>query len=165
MHRSSAPLACRRLRPPHSQGMPELIREPDIVAVLKDSPVVAVLGAHQEPHRPAFYVPDYLHEQGYRIIPVNPQLAGQTLWGEPVRARLTDLTEPIDLVDVFRRPDALDDHLEDFLAMRPPPRVIWFQLGIRNDPVASALVSRGIDVVQDRCTLADHRRFRRAGLL
>ncbi len=142
--------------------MAELIREAEIVNVLERSRVVAVLGAHKEPHRPAFYVPDYLHEQGYRVLPVNPQLAGQTLWGEPVRARLTDLTEPVDVVDVFRRPAALDDHLDDFLAM---PGVIWFQLGIRNDRVAAALVARGLDVVQDRCTLADHKRFRRAGLL
>jgi len=145
--------------------MAELSREEEIVAVLARSRVVAVLGAHHEAQRPAFYVPDYLHEQGYRILPVNPGLVGQTLWGEPVRARLTDLDEPIDLVDVFRRSQAIDDHLDDFLAMRPSPSVVWFQLGIRNDRVAAALVARGMDVVQDRCTLADHRRFRRAGLL
>ncbi|HWM84680.1 MAG TPA: CoA-binding protein [Kofleriaceae bacterium] len=145
--------------------MAELSREEEIVAVLARSRVVAVLGAHHEAQRPAFYVPDYLHEQGYRILPVNPGLVGQTLWGEPVRARLTELDEPIDLVDVFRRSQAIDDHLDDFLAMRPSPSVVWFQLGIRNDRVAAALVARGMDVVQDRCTLADHRRFRRAGLL
>jgi hypothetical protein len=145
--------------------MAELIREADIVNVLERSRVVAVLGAHREPHRAAFYVPDYLHGQGYRVLPVNPQLTGQTLWGEPVRARLTDLTGPVDLVDVFRRPDALDDHLDDFLAMRPAPGAIWFQLGIRNDRVAAALVAAGLDIVQDRCTLADHKRFRRSGLL
>jgi predicted CoA-binding protein len=145
--------------------MAELIRDPDIVSVLARSRVVAVLGAHRETHRPAFYVPDYLHEQGYRVLPVNPQLPGETLWGEPVLARLTDITEPVDLVDVFRRPDAIDGHLDDFLAMRPVPGVIWFQLGIRNDRVAAALVARGFDVVQDRCTLADHKHFRRGGLL
>lgn len=145
--------------------MAELTREQDIVEVLERSRVVAVLGAHHEMQRPAFYVPDYLHQQGYRVIPVNPQLAGDNLWGEKVRANLAELDEPIDLVDVFRRPDALDDHLAEFLAMRPAPRVIWFQLGIRNDRVAARLVAAGIDVVQDRCTLADHKRFRRSGLL
>jgi uncharacterized protein len=149
----------------HSAGMAELIREPDILNVLERSRVVAVLGAHREAHRPAFYVPDYLHQHGYRVVPVNPGLVGQTLWGEPVRAHLTELGEAVDLVDVFRRPAAIDDHLADFLAMRPAPRVVWFQLGIRNDRVAAALVAAGIDVVQDRCTLADHRRFRRAGHL
>jgi uncharacterized protein len=153
---------CRRA---HSGQMAELIREADIVNVLERSRVVAVLGAHREPHRAAFYVPDYLHGQGYRVLPVNPQLAGQTLWGEPVVARVTDLAEPVDLVDVFRRPDALDAHLDELLAMKPAPGAIWFQLGIRNDRVAAALVAAGLDVVQDRCTLADHKRFRRSGLL
>jgi predicted CoA-binding protein len=133
--------------------------------VLARSRVVAVLGAQLASHLPAHYVPDYLHRQGYRILPVNPNHVGQALWGEPFRAHLGELTEPVDLVDVFRRPDALDDHLADFLAMRPPPRTVWFQLGIRNDRVAAALAAAGIDVVQDRCTLADHRRFRQAGLL
>jgi len=145
--------------------MAELTREADLVAVLERSRVIAVLGAHRERSRPAFYVPDYLHDQGYRVLPVNPGLAGETLWGEPVRSNLAELTEAVDLVDVFRRPEALDDHLADFLAMRPAPAVVWFQLGIRNDRVAAQLVARGLDVVQDRCTLADHRRFRASGLL
>ena len=131
---SIGPQSLAHVRPrAHSHQMAELIREVDIVNVLERSRVVAVLGAHHEPHRAAFYVPDYLHGQGYRVLPVNPQLAGQTLWGEPVVGRVTDLTEPVDLVDVFRRPDALDDHLDELLAMKPAPGVIWFQLGIRND--------------------------------
>jgi len=145
--------------------MAELHRESDLVAVLVRSRVVAVLGAHREFHRPAFYVPDYLHQQGYRILPVNPVLVGETLWGEPVRGSLAELREPVDFVDVFRRPEALGDHVADFLAMQPLPKVAWFQLGIRNDRVAAALSERGIDVVQDHCALADHRRFRAAGLL
>jgi uncharacterized protein len=145
--------------------MAELVREPDILRVLESARVVAVLGAHRETHRPAFYVPDYLYRQGYRVLPVNPGLVGETLWGEPVRGNLTEVGEAVDLVDVFRRPEAIDDHLADFLAMQPVPRVVWFQLGIRNDKVAAALVARGFDVVQDRCTLADHKRFRREGKL
>jgi predicted CoA-binding protein len=88
---------------------------------------------------------------------VNPGLAGQQLFGEPVRAALTDITEPIDLVDVFRRPDALPAHVDEIIAARP--RAVWFQLGIRNDAVAQQLEAAGIEVVQDRCTLADHRRW------
>ncbi len=133
--------------------------------VLARSRVVAVLGAQRDAYLPAHYVTDYLHRHGYRILPVNPVHLGHTLWGEPFRAHLTELTEPVDLVDVFRRPDALDDHLADFLAMQPHPRTVWFQLGIRNDRVAAALAAAGIDVVQDRCTKADHARFRQSGLL
>lgn len=133
--------------------------------VLARSRVVAVLGAQRDPHLPAAYVPEYLYQQGYRILPVNPNHVGEVLWGEPFRAHLGDLTEPVDIVDVFRRAEHLDGHLADFLAMRPPPRAVWFQLGIRNDRVAAALAAAGIDVVQDRCTKADHVRFRQAGLL
>lgn len=133
--------------------------------VLARSRVVAVLGAQRAPHLPAHYVPDYLHQNGYRILPVNPSHVGHVLWGEPVRARLDELSEPLDMVDVFRRAERLDDHLPELLALRPLPRVVWFQLGIRNDRVAAGLAAAGIDVIQDRCTMADHRRFRHAGLL
>jgi uncharacterized protein len=137
--------------------MAELTTDRQIVEVLRDARTIAVLGAHSEPSRPAFYVPDYLHAQGYRILPVNPQLAGQTLWGQTVRESLADLGEPVDLVDVFRRPDLLPGHLGEIRAMMPRPRLVWLQLGIRNDAFARAVEALGIDVVQDRCTLADHR--------
>lgn len=146
-------------------GMAELTREADLVQVLGRSRVVAVIGAHSDAARPASYVPEYLHGQGYRILPVNPALVGQTLWGEPVVASLTELEGPIDLVDVFRRSDALPGHMDELLTMDPARTTIWFQLGIRNDEVASVLIEKGYDVVQDRCTLADHRRFRASGLL
>lgn len=130
--------------------------------VLRDARTVAVLGAHPARQRPAFYVPDYLYGQGMRILPVNPRQLGQELWGEPVRASLTELTAAdlpsgLDLLDVFRRSDAIADHVDEILAMAVRPRVVWLQLGIRHDPSAHRLVAAGIDVVQDRCTLADHR--------
>jgi predicted CoA-binding protein len=131
----------------------------DVARILRESRTIAVLGAHDEEWRPAFYVPQYLREQGYRVIPVNPVLAGRTLWDEPVRARLADIGEPVDMVDVFRRPEALPDHLPDLLAMKPAPRFVWFQQGIRNDAVARELTAAGMVVVQDRCTMADHRRL------
>lgn len=126
--------------------------------ILACSPVVAVLGAHTAAYKAACYVPEYLHAQGYRILPVNPGKVGQTLWGEPVVATLAELREPVDLVDVFRRSELLAGHVDDILAMDPRPAVVWFQLGIRNDAVAERLRAAGIEVVQDRCTLADHRR-------
>lgn len=130
----------------------------DVRAVLLQARVVAVLGAHSDPGRPACYVPTYLKAQGYRVLPVNPRLAGQSLWGEPVRATLAEITEPVDLLDVFRRSEDLPDHLEEIRSLAP--RVAWFQSGIRNDGVARRLIEAGIDVVQDRCTYADHRAFR-----
>lgn len=133
--------------------------------VLARSKVIAVLGAQRDAQLPAHYVPDYLHRQGYRILPVNPTHLGESLWGEPFRSNLGEIGEKVDLVDVFRRAEHLDGHLGDFLAMRPAPGAVWFQLGIRNDRVAAALAAAGLDVIQDRCTMADHRRFRQAGLL
>ncbi len=120
---------------------------------------IAILGARDQPYQAGFYVPQYLFEQGYQIFAVNPRRVGQVMWGKPVVARLTDVRAPVDMVDVFRRADSLPVHLKEFLAMSPLPKVVWFQQGIRHDEVANTLIQHGIDVVQDRCTLADHRRL------
>jgi hypothetical protein len=122
--------------------------------ILETSPTVAVLGLHDDPLKPAHYVPAYLHEHGYRVLGVNPALAGRVMFGYPVVASLGELTEPVDLVDVFRRPAALPAHLPELLALRP--RAVWLQLGILHDEVAAALRAAGIELVQNRCTLRDH---------
>lgn len=140
--------------------MAELTTDIEVAAALRAARTIAVLGAHEQPTKPAFYVPDYLHGQGYRIVPVNPQLAGKVLWGEAVRATLAEIGEAIDIVDVFRRPELLAGHLDDLRSMRPPPKLVWLQLGIRNDAFAKDVQRAGMDVVQDRCTLADHQRLR-----
>jgi predicted CoA-binding protein len=137
----------------------ELVAEADVREALASARVVAVLGAHHEASRPAFYVPEYLREQGYRVVAVNPALAGRELFGALVEAKLADVPGPVDLVDVFRRSELLPGHAAEILAMRPLPKLVWLQQGIRNDAFAKELVAAGIDVVQDRCTLADHRRF------
>ena len=137
--------------------MPELTDLASIAAAVRAARTVAVLGAHHDPSRAAFYVPDYLHEKGLRVLPVNPAMAGKSLWGRPVRETLASLGEPVDIVDVFRRPELLPGHLEDLLAMRPLPKLVWLQQGIRNPVFAHDLIAAGIDVVQDRCLLVDHR--------
>jgi predicted CoA-binding protein len=126
--------------------------------ILTTCPTVAVLGINDDPSKPAYYVPEYLHAQGYRVIGVNPKLAGQRMFGEVVRSTLAEIGEPIDLVDVFRRSELLPEHLDDLRACKP--RVVWTQLLVRNDEVARALEADGIQVVQWRCTLADHKRLR-----
>lgn len=132
--------------------------------ILESTRTIAVLGAHDEPTKAACYVPEYLHRVGYRVLGVNPKLAGQQLFGAPVVATLAELAEPVDMVDVFRRPDQLPAHLPELLALlggasRSSPPVVWLQLGIRHEGVAGQLRAAGIEVVQDRCTLADHRRL------
>jgi hypothetical protein len=127
--------------------------------ILVASPTIAVLGIHDEPEKAAFYVPEYLHDEGYRIIGVNPRFAGAEMFGERVRAQLRDIGEPIDLVDVFRRSEAVASHVDDILAMSPRPKVVWMQLGIKNEAAAKRLEDAGIEVIQNRCTLADHQRL------
>ena len=140
--------------------MKELTTQEEIRRVLSEARTVAVLGAHTVTSKPAHYVAEYLHGQGYRILPVNPVFAGQTLWGETVVSTLAELGEPVDVVDVFRRSELLPLHVADILAMEPRPPLVWLQLGIRNDAVASELVAAGIEVIQDRCMFADHQRLR-----
>ena len=127
--------------------------------ILTGSPTVAVLGVHKLPEKAAYYVPEYLHDEGYRVIGVNPEFTTETLFGEKVRATLSEIKEPIDLVDVFRRPEHIPQHIEDILSMQPRPKVVWFQLGIKNDEAAKVLEDNGILVIQNRCTLADHQRL------
>jgi len=135
----------------------------DVRERLATAETIAVLGAHHEPQRPACYVPAYLHRMGYRILPVNPALTGMTLFGETVVASLSELAAPCDIVDIFRTPAALPGHLAEILALGPNVNghapTIWLQLGIVHRAFCDALVQAGFDVVEDRCTYADHRLF------
>ena len=129
----------------------------ELRAFLAGARSIAVLGAHVDPAKPAHYVPDYLHHKGYRVLPANPVYAGRTLWGEPVRASLAEISEPVDILDVFRRSAQVVDHTDEILALRPG--LVWLQSGIRNDTVARTLEDAGIPVVQDRCMMVEHRRL------
>ena len=131
----------------------------DVNRILRDHKVIAVVGFHPDPMKPAHYVPEYMYRQGYTIIPVNPALAarGESFFGHRAVSTLAEIGVPVDVIEVFRRSDKVGVHLADMLAMSPPPKVVWLQQGIRNEEVATELLARGIDVVQDRCMLADHR--------
>jgi len=127
--------------------------------ILTSSRTIAVLGASTKSDRAANQVPRYLQRHGYAVLPVNPVAAGSELFGEPVTATLAEISQPVDLVDVFRRPVDIPPHVPDILAMRPLPKVVWFQLGIRNDEAAAELEAAGITVVQDKCTKIEHARL------
>lgn len=124
---------------------------------------LAVLGAKDSPSEPAFYVPDYLRRQGFSCWAVNPKLVGTELFGNPAVASLRDLPHPVEGIDVFRRADLLEAHVDELAALAWRPRFVWFQLGIRNDHAASRLAGMGIDVVSDRCMMPEHRRLAAAG--
>lgn len=118
---------------------------------------IAVVGLSDRVERPSHEVAAYLQEAGYRIIPVNPTLAGGEILGEPVVASLGEIGGPVDVVDVFRRSELAGQAVEDALAIDAP--LIWLQLGVRNDAAAEKARARGRTVVQDRCIKIEHARL------
>jgi predicted CoA-binding protein len=128
----------------------------DILATCR---TIALVGASPNPARPANAVMGYLLAQGYRVIPVNPGHAGGEILGRSAFARLADIGEPIDLVDIFRRREALAGVVAEALALDPRPTTIWMQLGLRDDQAAARARAAGVTVVMDRCTRIEHRRL------
>jgi uncharacterized protein len=139
--------------------------DPGLTRILRESRTVAVLGAKTGVSEPAYYVPAYLAARGYRVRPVNPTIVGKAVLGEIAVATLADLPEPVDVVEVFRRPEYLPAHAAEIVRLPWRPAVVWFQLGIRNDAAAATLARAGIRVVQDRCMMPEHRRLMGADAL
>lgn len=138
-----------------------LINDPkDIAAMLHDTRTIAVLGIKPESHadQPAHYVAAHMARAGYEVIPVPVYYPEVTeILGRPVFRTLAAVGQPIDMVNVFRRPNDIPPHVDDILAVKP--KYVWFQLGIRNDAAAQRLAEAGIKVVQDRCLMVEERRF------
>ena len=122
-----------------------------IRGILNTVKAIAMVGISPKDVRPSYFAFKYLLERGYRMIPVNPGQAGGDILGQPVYARLADIPEPIDMVDVFRAAQYAPGIVEEALALKPRPRVIWMQLGIRNKEAASLAEQGGLKVVMDRC--------------
>src|SRR6266581_7390056 len=120
-----------------------------IRSILERVKTIAIVGASSNWSRPSYFVMKYLQGKGYRVIPVNPGLAGQELLGEKVYPSLRDIPEPIDMVDVFRPSKEAPRIVEDAIAIGAP--VVWMQLGIRNDEAAAVAEAAGIEVIMNRC--------------
>jgi uncharacterized protein len=134
----------------------------EIQRILGTARRIAVLGIKPASHagQPAHWVPEYLQSAGYEIVPIPVYFPDATeILGEPVVRSVDEAPGPIDLVLVFRRPGDLPGHLDDLLAARPP--AVWLQSGIRNDEFARRLAEAGIQVVQDRCAMIEHRMLTR----
>jgi predicted CoA-binding protein len=134
--------------------------EEKVAALVRSLRRVAVLGIKTEAQsgQPAFYVPESLAEGGIEIVPVPVYYPDVTeILGQKVYRKVADVPGALDCVDVFRRSSDVAGHLDDLLAAKP--RSVWLQSGIRDDAVAETLAKAGIDVVQDRCLMVDHRRF------
>jgi hypothetical protein len=138
-----------------------LIESPaQIQQILESTHRIAVLGMKPHESQPAYYVPEYADQAGYEVIPVPvyyPELT--EIMGKKIYRKLVDIPGDIDLVDVFRRPKDIPQHIDDIIAKKP--KTVWFQLGIRNEEAAERLAKAGVDVIQDHCLLVELRRIGR----
>jgi len=130
-----------------------------IRGILNTVKTIAMVGVSANTSRPSYFAFKYLLERGYRMIPVNPALGGQELLGRKVYAGLSEIPEPVDMVDVFRAPRYALAIVEEALALSPRPQVIWMQLGIRNDEAAKLGEASGLKVVMNRCPKIEYGRL------
>lgn len=130
-----------------------------IRSILEDVRVIAMVGASPNTVRPSYFVLKYLLGKGYRVIPVNPGHAGKEIVGQRVYARLSDIPEPIDMVDIFRSSEAAASVVDEALSLSPRPSVIWMQLTVRNDQAAAKAEAAGLRVVMNRCPKIEYGRL------
>jgi predicted CoA-binding protein len=126
-----------------------LAQDAEIKALLEGARTIALVGASDRPDRPSYRVMAMLQEHGYRVIPVNPQITGEHLHGEFVFRELAQIGEPIDIVDIFRRPIAAGEAVDKAIAVGA--KAVWMQLGVINDEAAARAEAAGLTVVMDRC--------------
>jgi uncharacterized protein len=126
-----------------------LTRDEDIAQLLTEACNIAVVGLSDRPDRPSYGVAAALQRHGYRILPVNPQITGERVHGEYVWRDLSQLGVPIDIVDIFRRPMAAGEAVDEAIAVGA--KAVWLQLGIVNDEAAARAEAAGLKVVQDKC--------------
>ena len=126
---------------------------PDAVirSILTSVKTIAMVGASDNPARPSYLVFKYLMQRDFKVIPVNPGKAGQTFLGSTFVATLADIHEPVDMINIFRASEAAMGVVDEALAMKPLPKVIWMQLGVRNDAAAAKAEAAGLTVIMNRC--------------
>ncbi len=130
-----------------------------ISSILNAVKTVAIVGASANEVRPSFFVAKYLIDKGYAVHPVNPGHAGKTILNRMTYAKLGDIAEPIDMVDIFRASNAVPGVVDEILALDPLPKVVWMQLGVHDDASALRLEERGIQVVMNRCPKIEYARL------
>jgi predicted CoA-binding protein len=121
----------------------------EIAALLSETRTIAMVGASDRPTRPSYGVMKFLVDRGYRVLPVNPQITGEHVHGEYVWRELAQIGEPIDMVDIFRRPEAAGDAVDQAIAVGA--KSVWMQIGVINEAAATRAEAAGLKVVMDRC--------------
>jgi predicted CoA-binding protein len=130
-----------------------------IRGILNTAKTIAMVGVSPKTNRPSYFAFKYLLERGYRMIPVNPGQAGKELLGQLVYAKLADIPEPVDMVDIFRSSEHALGVVREAVALSPKPQVIWMQLGVRNDEAAALAEANGVKVVMNRCPKIEYGRL------
>jgi uncharacterized protein len=130
-----------------------------IRGILNTVKTIAMVGASEKENRPSYFAFKYLLERGYRMIPVNPGHAGETMLGQRIYARLADIPEPVDMIDIFRGSQYALGVVQEALTLKTRPQVIWMQLGVRNDEAAVLAEANGMKVVMNRCPKIEYGRL------
>jgi len=130
-----------------------------IRGILSTVKTIAMVGASEKENRPSYFVFKYLLERGYRMIPVNPGRTGHDMLGQRIYGKLADIPEPIDMIDIFRGSQYALDIVQEALALKPRPQVIWMQIGVRNDEAAALAEANGLKVVMNRCPKIEYGRL------
>lgn len=130
-----------------------------IRGILDSVKTIAMVGISPKDNRPSYFAFKYLLDRGYRMVPVNPGQAGKKILGQNVYRRLSDIPEPIDMVDIFRNSADVPPIVEEALTLKPKPHVIWMQLTVRNDEAAKRAEEAGLKVVMDRCPKIEYGRL------
>ncbi len=128
-------------------------------SVLKSVKSIAIIGASGNTIRPSYFVAKYMAAKGYKLFPINPGHAGKEIADAMTYESLASLPSPVDMVDIFRRKEALPGIVTEIMQMPELPKVVWLQLGIRDDSIASALEMAGITVIQNRCPKIEYARL------
>jgi len=127
--------------------------------ILTRTKVVAMVGVSMNPIRPSYFVARYLSLKGFEVIPVNPRHTGETLFGQTVRGALSDIEVPVDMVDIFRRPQAVPTIVDEALEQLPGLQTIWMQIGVSHEQAAAKAQAQGLSVIQNRCPKIEYQRL------
>jgi len=130
-----------------------------IAGILNSVKTIAIVGASANDVRPSWFVLKYMLDKGFSVFPINPGHAGREILGRMTYARLADIPQPIDMVDIFRAPAAVPGIVDEVLALDPLPKVVWMQLGVRHDEAAAKAEAAGIKVVMNRCPKIEYGRL------